>query len=62
MDSTWYNRACSNVRLGNIESGLADLEKAFELDKHNIELAKEDDDFEYIRNDKRFQAKLSIAK
>jgi hypothetical protein len=32
------------------------LKKAIEMDKNNIELAKQEKDFASIRNDKRFKA------
>jgi tetratricopeptide (TPR) repeat protein len=52
----WYNRACSQVLKGDIKKGLADLKKAIEIDKECIGLAKQDEDFESIRNDERFKA------
>ena len=53
--NAWYNRASSKIKLGNIKDGLSNLKKAIEIDKNNIELAKEDKDFESIRNDERFK-------
>jgi hypothetical protein len=35
---------------------LSDLKKAIEIDKNFIESAKQDKDFENIRNDERFKA------
>jgi tetratricopeptide (TPR) repeat protein len=58
--AAWYNRARANIKRGNISSGLADFEKAIELDKQeSIKLAKEDDDFESIREDERFKKLMS---
>jgi tetratricopeptide (TPR) repeat protein len=56
----WYNRACSKVKKGDIDDGLTDLKKAIEIDKEKyVKLAKEDRDFESIRNDDRFKALIS---
>jgi tetratricopeptide (TPR) repeat protein len=55
----WYNRACSKVRKGDIDDGLTDLKKAVEIKESYIEMAKEDKDFESIRNDDRFKALIS---
>ena len=44
------------IKNGNIEQCLADLEKAFDIDKAYIKLAKKDSCFESIRNDERFKA------
>ncbi len=52
----WYNRVCARIKKGDIENGLEDLKKAIELDKKYIESAKQDKDFESIRNDERFKA------
>ena len=41
----WYNRACSNVKRGNIENGLEDLKTAIKIGKEEyIRLAKEGED------------------
>lgn len=56
----WYNRPCSKVKKSDIENGLADLKKAIEIDKKYMELAREDEDFESIRNDERFKASVSL--
>jgi hypothetical protein len=52
----WYNKACSEVIKRDFENGLADLKKAIGIDKKYIELAKQDKDFESIRNDEMFRA------
>jgi tetratricopeptide (TPR) repeat protein len=58
----WYNRACSNVAKNEIEKALSDLEKAIEIDKDTyIKLAKEDADFEGIRNNERFKKLIKNA-
>jgi tetratricopeptide (TPR) repeat protein len=56
----WYNKACFKVKMGYIDKGIQDLKKAIELDKKCIEKAKQDKDFETIRNDDRFK-KLFIV-
>jgi len=57
---TWYNRASCNIKMGNIDSVFLDLEKAIQIGKREyIELAKQDEDFESIRNDNHFKALVS---
>jgi tetratricopeptide (TPR) repeat protein len=51
----WYNRACTEALKGDTENGLADLKRSIELNKRQIELAKQDKDFENIRSDERFK-------
>jgi tetratricopeptide (TPR) repeat protein len=51
----WYSRACTEVLKGNTETGLSDLGKAIEINKKYIELAKQDKDFDSIRNNERFK-------
>jgi tetratricopeptide (TPR) repeat protein len=51
-----YNRACSKVKIRDIENALADLKKAVEINKDYIRIAKQDKDFESIRDDERFKA------
>ena len=53
--NTWYIEARLMIKNGNIEQCLADLEKAFDIDKAYIKLAKKDSCFESIRNDERFK-------
>jgi hypothetical protein len=54
--NAFYNRARSKVKKSDIDSGLADLKKAIEIDKEEyIESAKQDKAFESIRNDYRFK-------
>jgi tetratricopeptide (TPR) repeat protein len=52
----WYNRACARVKQGDTGNGLADLKKAIEIDEKYVELAKQEKDFESIRNNERFKA------
>ncbi len=55
-----YNKACSKVKNGDIDNGLADLRRSMELDRDKfIKLAKEDKDFDSIRNDERFKALIA---
>jgi tetratricopeptide (TPR) repeat protein len=57
----WYNKACYKVKKGDIDNGLLDLKKAIEIDKEQfVKLAKEDKDFESIRNDDRFEALIRL--
>jgi hypothetical protein len=51
----WYKKALHRVNIGDIENGLADLKKAINIDRKFIELAKQERDFESIRNDERFK-------
>lgn len=61
--TAWYNRSCFNVKLGQIDNGLQDLEKAFQLDQKTvIDLLKTEKDFDSIQNDERFQKLLSMYK
>jgi tetratricopeptide (TPR) repeat protein len=55
----WYFKAIARVKEGSIEDGLADLEKAIGLDVSYSEFAKKDEDFEALRNDKRFKKLIS---
>jgi Tfp pilus assembly protein PilF len=56
----WYNKACHKVKKGDIDNGLVDLKRAIEFDKEQyIKMAKEDSDFESIKNDGRFKALIT---
>ena len=55
----WYKRASSYIKQKNVESSLASLKRAIEIDKKYIELVKQDKDFESLRNDERFKALIS---
>lgn len=57
---SWYNRACARVKRGDIDNALVDLKEALEIDKEGyIELAKQEKDFEGIRDDDRFKKLIS---
>jgi tetratricopeptide (TPR) repeat protein len=49
-----YNKACFESRSENVEDAIDYLKRAIEIDNRFIELAKEEEDFNGIRNDKRF--------
>jgi tetratricopeptide (TPR) repeat protein len=52
-----YMRSCLNIKLGNIERALEDLQKAIEINKEiYAELAKRETYFDTVRGDKRFIA------
>jgi tetratricopeptide (TPR) repeat protein len=51
-----YNLACAEARLGEREAALEHLAKAVELNPPFADLAREDEDFESIRDDARFLA------
>jgi tetratricopeptide (TPR) repeat protein len=54
-----YDRACYKIKKGNdVEDGLADLKKAIDINKEYIEMARQDEDFDYIKDDQRFKALL----
>jgi tetratricopeptide (TPR) repeat protein len=54
--NAWYNRACLNVKKGNIKQGLSDLDHSIYEGRENYRnLAKEDKDFDSLRNDERFR-------
>jgi tetratricopeptide (TPR) repeat protein len=57
-----YNRARSKVKKGDIKNGLADLRKAIEINRFWTELARQDKDFDSIRNDERFKAVIRNEK
>jgi len=56
---TWYSRASSRIKATDKEGALSDLKRAVEIGgKKYIELAKQDKNFENIRNDEGFKAIL----
>jgi tetratricopeptide (TPR) repeat protein len=55
----WYFRASFKAKQGNFEGALSDLEKAINLNEACIETAREDEDYEFIKSDKRFLALVS---
>ena len=53
----YFNLACIEARLGNRDEALDQLERAAELDREPVtKLAREDEDFESVRDDPRFLA------
>ena len=50
----YYNRACAKCRTNQIKDSLTDLKTAINLDKICIDLAKEDSDFNTIKDNKEF--------
>ena len=58
--NAWFNRACSNVRKGEIENALSDLEKAIRTGGEKyIGYARDEEDFKDISKDPRFIRLLS---
>jgi tetratricopeptide (TPR) repeat protein len=55
LASALFIRASIKAKKGETENALADLKKATEIDKEYIESAKQSNDFEIIRDDKRFK-------
>jgi len=52
-----FNLACFEVLHGDKEAGIAQLQRAYELDPETVaEAAKKDSDFDAIRDDPRFSA------
>lgn len=54
--SAYYNRACAYARLNQADAALKSLAKAIEMDGGYREAAKEDEDFDGLRGDERFEA------
>ena len=53
----YFNLACIEARLGNRDEALDQLERAAEVDREPVaKLAREDEDFESVRDDPRFLA------
>jgi Flp pilus assembly protein TadD len=51
----WYNKACGYALQGNIEQAIENLQTAINLHPEVREWAKNNSDFDAIREDKRFQ-------
>ena len=52
-----FNFACFEVLYGDRDAGIAELQRAYELDPEAVsEAAKNDSDFDAVRNDPRFSA------
>jgi tetratricopeptide (TPR) repeat protein len=59
--NAWYNRACSKIRMDGVEDGLRDLKKAIEIGgEEYVKLAKQEIDFEGVRNNDDFKEILGI--
>ena len=52
--SLYYNRACSYMKLNQKEKALEDLKKSVDLNRDIIDYAKNDPDFDEIKNDEEF--------
>lgn len=50
----YYNKACGEIKEGEIEKALADLDKSFKKGHQLIEWSKKDKDLDSIRTDERF--------
>jgi quercetin dioxygenase-like cupin family protein len=55
----FFNLACCEARLGRTDDALDHLAQALALDSRFVELAKEDDDFESVRDEPRFKKLIS---
>jgi len=55
-NETEYNRACFAAICGNIDEALALLNEALEKKQTTLDWVRRDPDFEFIRDDPRFQA------
>jgi tetratricopeptide (TPR) repeat protein len=55
----YYNRACAECRIGKVNECLSDLEWAIKLDKKYAVIAKEDEDFNTIKDIEEFKLLLS---
>ncbi len=61
-DPTWrYNLACSEARLGRMETAFDDLEKAIRLGFRDAETIGSDPDFIEYRNERRFKDAVDLA-
>ncbi|MBK1988702.1 tetratricopeptide repeat protein [Sphaerospermopsis aphanizomenoides BCCUSP55] len=57
----WYNKACCYAIQGNIEESLKNLQQAIKLQPAEVlQRAKTDTDFDFIREDIRFQALMQL--
>ena len=55
LDEAWYNKACTYALQDQTDLALQNLEKAIILNQKYRNMAKEDSDFDRIRQDSRFQ-------
>ena len=51
----YYNRACSYIKLDNVNCSLRDLDIALAFDKDIIKYGRKDEDFEKIRETEKFK-------
>ena len=57
----WYNKACCYALQGNIELAIENLKQAINLNPEKCpKIAKNDSDFDNIREDERFQALIQV--
>jgi tetratricopeptide (TPR) repeat protein len=60
--SAIYNLACCHALQGNIDESIDFLQRPIQLDPNEyIKLARQNDDFQLIRNDPRFIALLNLG-
>ncbi len=59
LENVFYNRACSYGLQNNVERAILDLKKAIQLNSEFFELAKNDHDFDLIRQSDEFQKLLN---
>jgi tetratricopeptide (TPR) repeat protein len=60
--NTIYNLACCHALQGNIDESIDLLQRAIQLDPNEyIKLARQNDDFQLVRNDPRFIALLNLG-
>jgi hypothetical protein len=58
--SVYYNTACFESRAGRAEAAIAHLCRAVELEPSNAELARDDEDFAYLRENPAFAAIVDV--
>ena len=57
----WYNKACAYALQNNLDLAIDSLQKAIALNPKYREMAKEDRDFDNLKEDKRFQTLILTA-
>ncbi|OYT33666.1 hypothetical protein B6U96_14970 [Archaeoglobales archaeon ex4484_92] len=50
----WYNKAWFKARLSDLEDVLKCLEKAVKIDEKYVEIAKNEEDFSNLKDNKKF--------
>ncbi len=53
--TAYYNRSCFNCGLGNVDRALSDLENAIQLDPRFKDVAKDERDFDRMKEEPRFK-------